>query len=97
MKITDFSIKRPMTIAVLVVVILLLGAVSLSRLAIDLYPEMNLPVGAAMTSYQGAGPQEVENQVTKPLESVMGTVNDLDTIQSISSTGQSIVIVMFNW
>ncbi len=97
MKITDFSIKRPMTIAVLVVVILLLGAVSLSRLAIDLYPEMNLPVGAVMTSYSGAGPQEVENQVTRPLESVMGTVNDLDTIQSVSSTGNSIVIVMFNW
>jgi HAE1 family hydrophobic/amphiphilic exporter-1 len=97
MKITDFSIRRPMTIAVLVVVILLLGAVSLSRLAIDLYPEMNLPVGAVMTSYPGAGPQEVENQVTRPMESVLGTVSDLDTIQSISSTGESIVIVRFNW
>jgi len=97
MKITDFSIKRPMTIAVLIVAILLLGAVSLSRLAIDLYPEMNLPVGAVMTSYEGAGPQEVENQVTRPLESVMGTVNDLDTIQSVSSTGSSMVVVMFNW
>lgn len=97
MKITDFSIKRPMTVAVLVVVVLLLGAVSLSKLTIDLYPEMNLPVGAVMTSYPGAGPREVENQVTRPLESVLGTVNDLDSIQSISAAGESIVIVFFNW
>jgi len=97
MKITDFSIKRPMTIMVLVVVVLLLGMVSLTRLAIDLYPEMNLPVGAVMTSYSGAGPREVENQVTRPLESVLGTVSDLDSIQSISATGESIVIVMFDW
>ncbi|MCF8011954.1 MAG: efflux RND transporter permease subunit [Clostridiales bacterium] len=97
MKITDFSIRRPMTILVVVTVILLLGAVSLSRLNIDLYPEMNLPVGAVMTEYSGASPQEVEEQVTRPLESVLGTVNDLDSIQSMSNRGQSVVIAEFNW
>ena len=97
MKITDFSIKRPLTIAVLVTVILILGGVSLSRLNIDLYPDMNLPVAAVVTQYQGAGPQEVENLVTRPLESILGTVSDLDEIQSISSTGSSTVIVFFNW
>ena len=86
-----------MTIAVLVTVILILGGVSLSRLNIDLYPEMNLPVAAVITEYPGAGPQEVENLVTRPLESILGTVNDLDRIQSISSTGSSVVIVFFNW
>ena len=97
MKITDFSIKRPLTIAVLITVILILGGVSLSRLNIDLYPDMNLPVAAVVTQYQGAGPQEVENLVTRPLESILGTVSDLDEIQSISSTGSSTVIVFFNW
>lgn len=97
MKITDFSIKRPLTIAVVVTVILILGSVSLSRLNIDLYPEMNLPVAVVMTEYQGAGPEEVENLITRPMESVLGTVSDLDSIQSTSSTGSSLVIVMFNW
>lgn len=97
MKITDFSIKRPLTIAVLVTVVLILGGVSLSRLNIDLYPEMNLPVAAVITEYPGAGPQEVENLVTRPLEAILGTVSDLDEIQSISSTGSSVVIVFFNW
>ncbi|WP_027364706.1 efflux RND transporter permease subunit [Desulfotruncus alcoholivorax] len=97
MKITEFSIKRPLFIAVLVAVVLILGGVSLSRLNIDLYPEMNLPVAVVVTDYPGAGPQEVENLVTRPLESVLGTVSDLDSIRSVSSTGSSLVIVMFNW
>lgn len=97
MKITDFSIKQPMTVLVVVVVVLVLGAVSFSRLAIDLYPEMNLPVGAVMTSYPGAGPEEVENLVTRPMESVLGSVTNLDQIFSISSSGSSMVIVLFNW
>ena len=97
MKIADFSIRRPLTVAVVVFVILIMGAVSLSNLSIDLFPEMNLPVAAVITDYQGAGPQEVENLVTRPLEGVLGTVNNLDGIQSVSSMGNSIVIVMFNW
>jgi HAE1 family hydrophobic/amphiphilic exporter-1 len=97
MKIADFSIRRPLTIAVVVFIILIMGAVSLSRLSIDLYPEMDLPVAAVITEYQGAGPQEVENLVTRPLEGVLGTVNSLDSIQSVSSMGNSMVIVMFNW
>lgn len=97
MKITEFSIKRPLFIAVLVAVVMILGGVSLSRLNIDLYPEMNLPVAIVMTDYEGAGPEEVENLITRPMESVLGTVSDLDSIQSVSSTGSSLVIVMFNW
>ena len=97
MKIADFSIRRPLTVAVVVFVLLIMGAVSLSRLTIDLYPEMNLPVAMVMTEYQGAGPQEVENLVTRPLEGVLGTVNNLDSIHSVSSMGNSIVIMMFKW
>ncbi|HHW44242.1 MAG TPA: efflux RND transporter permease subunit [Desulfotomaculum sp.] len=97
MKITDISIRRPMLVAVLVTVLLILGGVSLSRLAIDLWPEMNLPVAAVVTEYPGAGPEEVEQQVTKPLESVLATVNNLDTLQSTSSMGTSTVIIQFKW
>ncbi|MEW6274060.1 MAG: efflux RND transporter permease subunit [Bacillota bacterium] len=97
MKITDVAISRPMLIAVLVIVTLILGGVSLTRLSIDLYPQMELPVGAVITEYPGAGPKEVERQVTEPLEAVLATVNNLDQVMSMSSMGNSVVIVMFNW
>ncbi|SHJ27945.1 efflux RND transporter permease subunit [Desulfofundulus thermosubterraneus] len=97
MKITDTSIQRPMLVAVLVTVLLILGGVSLSRLAIDLWPEMNLPVAAVVTEYPGAGPEEVEQQVTRPLESILATVSNLDTIRSTSSMGTSTIILMFDW
>ena len=59
-EITDLAINRPMLIAVLVIVTLILGGVSLTRLSIDLYPQMELPVGAVITEHPGVGPKEVE-------------------------------------
>ncbi len=97
MKITDLALNRPMLIAVLVIVVLILGGVSLTRLSIDLYPEMQLPVAAVFAEYPGAGPKEVERQVTEPLEGVLATVNNLDELMSISSMGNSVIIVMFDW
>jgi len=97
MKITDISINRPMLVAVIITVIIILGGVSLSRMAIDLFPEMEMPVGAVITNYEGVGPEEIEEQVTKPLESVLSTVTDLDTIRSISRMGTSAVVVLFDW
>jgi len=97
MKITDVSIKRPMLVTVIVVIVLLLGGVSLSRLSIDLFPDMELPVAVVMTNYPGVGPEEVEQQVTKPMESVLSSVSNLDTISSISSMGSSTVILMLDW
>lgn len=88
MKLAEVSIKRPLLVAVLVTAVLILGGISYSRLSIDLLPEMKVPVGAVITSYPGVNPQEVESQVTKPLESVLSTVNDLDSLTSISSVGQ---------
>ncbi|KAF1086041.1 Swarming motility protein SwrC [Sporotomaculum syntrophicum] len=97
MKITDVSIKRPMLIFVCVTIVLLLGAVSFSKLSIDLFPEMELPVALVMTNYQGVGPEEIEEQITKPIESVLSSVSDLDTITSTSMTGSSTVMLMLDW
>jgi len=97
MKISDFAVRRPVTIAMLVLGIILIGAVSLGKLAIDLYPELNFPIAAVTASYPGAGPEEIENQVTRPLEEIMGTVNNVESIMSISSPGSSMVLMMFNW
>ena len=82
---------------IMVSVLLILGFFTYSKLSVDLLPEMELPVAAVMTSYSGAGPEEVESGVTELLESALTTVSNVDTIQSISAAGQSVVIMMFNW
>ncbi|TYO96584.1 efflux RND transporter permease subunit [Desulfallas thermosapovorans] len=97
MKITDISIKRPMLVTVIIIIVLLLGGVSLTRLSIDLFPELELPVAIVSTSYSGVGPEEIEQQITKPLESVLSSVSNLDTISSTSSMGSSTVILMLDW
>lgn len=97
MKIADFSVKRPVTISMLMIVICIFGFVSLPMLKVDLLPELNLPVSVVVTNYEGAAPGEVEKRITKPIESVVGTVSNVKTIQSVSTTGSSQIIVQFDW
>ena len=97
MKISEFSVKRPVTILMILLVILLVGAAALISLKVDLYPEMDLPVAAAIASYSGAAPEEMEELITKPMEDQLSTVHDIDSIQSMSSRGSSIVIVQFKY
>lgn len=95
--IVKFAVKRPVTMIIVVSVLLILGFFTYSKLSVDLLPEMDLPVIAVMTTYSGVGPEEVESGVTELLESALTTVSNIDTLQSISSTGQSIIIMMFKW
>ncbi|MEW6661835.1 MAG: efflux RND transporter permease subunit [Bacillota bacterium] len=97
MNLSKLAVNRPVTIVMLILIVLLLGAVSLADLTIDLFPELNLPWAVVITQYTGAGPQEVENMVTRPFESVLGTVNNVTEIQSISMVGTSVVAVEFKW
>ncbi|HHY41727.1 MAG TPA: efflux RND transporter permease subunit [Thermoanaerobacterales bacterium] len=97
MNLARFSIKRPVTTLMIIAVVLVLGFISFSRLGIDLFPEFSFPVGVVMTQYQGASSHEVENLITKPLEQVLSTMNNVKNIQSMSSEGNSTIIVEFNW
>ncbi len=97
MKIHEISINRPVTVLMCVLIVLLLGFVSFTRVPIDLIPEMNLPIAIVSTSYQGVGPQEIENIVTKNIESAIATVNNIKSVRSTSSEGNSIVIAEFNY
>jgi HAE1 family hydrophobic/amphiphilic exporter-1 len=63
----------------------------------DLIPELNLPMAVAFTTYNGVGPEEIENLVTRPIESVLGTVNGIKNINSTSSLGSSMVMVELDW
>lgn len=95
MNLTKFSIKRPVTVIMSIVIIILFGAVSLSKLPLDLLPDFGLTYAAVITQYNGAGPYEVENMVTKPIEDVIGTVSNLKNMTSESADGNSMVIVEF--
>ncbi len=95
MKLSDLSIKRPVGLIMIVLGILALGFVSLRDLTIDLFPEIDLPVAAITTTYSGAGPQEVEQLVTRPIESAISSLQGIDTIQSVSQPNASLIIMLF--
>ncbi|NGP43949.1 efflux RND transporter permease subunit [Bacillaceae bacterium SIJ1] len=89
------SVKRPVGVIMIVLSILALGFVSLRNLPVDLFPDVEVPVAVVATSYPGAAPQEVENLVSKPLESQLSTIEGIDMIQSNSSPSSSLVMLMF--
>ncbi|MDI6907458.1 MAG: efflux RND transporter permease subunit [Thermoanaerobacterales bacterium] len=97
MKIAHWSVRRPVTVMMVMLAIIILGLVSFGRLAIDLLPRMNLPYAVVVTSYPGAGPQEVEQMVSKPLEQAVGSVENVKDILSTSQAGSSMVMVGFDW
>ncbi|HBD64220.1 MAG TPA: multidrug ABC transporter [Clostridiales bacterium] len=92
-----FSVKRPVTITMMILIVLVLGAVSFSKLHIDLLPQMELPYVMIQTSYSGAGPEEVENMVTRPLEQAVATAENIDGMMSYSNEGSSIVLMQFTF
>ncbi len=96
LNLSSLAVKRPVTITMIVLVVVLLGAISLNRLPIDLFPEIQLPIAVVVTSYTEAGPQEVESLVTKRIEGAIATVGNIDTVNSITSQGSSIIIAQFN-
>lgn len=81
----------------MVLVVVLLGAISLTRLPIDLFPEFEVPVAIVSTTYSGTGPLEMENLITRPIEGAVSTVGNIDIVSSRTSEGSSIVIAQFNF
>lgn len=93
--ISRFSVKKPYTVLVGVVLALVLGVVSFTRMTADLLPNISLPYVIVMTTYVGASPETVETVVTKPVEASMATVSNIESINSISSENYSMVILEF--
>ena len=90
------SVKKPYTVVVGIVIVLILGFVSFTKLSTDLLPSMNFPYAIVMTTYQGASPEQVEMVVTEPVEASMATVSNIKQISSTSSENYSLVILEFN-
>lgn len=89
------SVKKPMTVFVCVVLVLILGVMSFINMTTDLLPNMDLPYAIAYTTYIGASPEQVEQSVTKTLESALATTSGVKNITSISQENVSIVVLEF--
>ena len=90
-----FSVKKPYTVLVAVVLVIVLGVVSFTKMTTDLLPSISLPYVIVMTPYPGASPETVEMVVTKPVEASMATVSNIEGISSVSSENYSMVILEF--
>ncbi len=97
MNIASGSIHRPVLTTIVFLIIITLGAVSFSRLSIDLMPEITYPTISVITSYENVGPQEMEELVTRPLEESLSAVQGVEEITSTSTEGRSMVRISFTW
>lgn len=95
MQLANVSIDRPVFTTMVAVGAMVMGVLGLSRLGLDLFPDVTFPVVAITTVYPGAGPSEIEEQVTRPIEDAVSTVNGVDKVRSFSRDSVSVVVVMF--
>ena len=94
--ISNYSVKKPFTVFVAVILVIILGFISFTNMTTDLLPKMDLPYALIITTYIGASPEKVETVVTKPIEQSMATVSDVKNISSVSSENSSMVILEFS-
>ncbi|MDR2888309.1 MAG: efflux RND transporter permease subunit [Lachnospiraceae bacterium] len=94
--IEKFSVRKPYTVLVAVVIVIILGVVSFTKMTADLLPNISLPYVIVMTTYIGASPETVESVVTEPVEAAMATVSNIESISSVSSENVSTVIMEFS-
>jgi HAE1 family hydrophobic/amphiphilic exporter-1 len=93
----EFSVSKRVTITMLILIVMVFGFLSFTRLPLDMFPEMSYPVITVMTSYTGVAPEEVERLVTVPLEGAIAGVNNVKKVSSSSSEGYSTISVEFEW
>ncbi len=93
---TKFCVKKPFYVVVAVIVILVIGAVSLSGMQTDLMPDLSMPYIAVVTTEVGASPEQVEMDVTEPMENALGTINGVENLTSSSSENYGMVMLEFS-
>src|SRR5262245_6109601 len=95
MRLVDGSIRRPVTVLMIVLGVAVFGVVALSRLAVELLPDMSYPTLTIRTDLPDAAPEDVEQFVTRPIEEGVGVVPGLTRLRSASRAGQSEVTLEF--
>ena len=91
----QFSVRKPYTVFVAVILVLVLGFISFTGMTTDMLPSIELPYVIVMTPYFGASPEKIEATVIKPLESVLGTAGGIKNVRSVSSENASTVMLEF--
>lgn len=97
MRLPEISVRNPVTTLMVFLGVILLGLFCYVQMPLNQMPEMDIPAITVMTPYEGAGPEEVEEKITRPLEERLATVEDLEHIYSVSREGMSVIRLMFNW
>lgn len=97
MTLPERAVSRPVLTTMVFVAVVALGAVSLSRLPIDLLPKLDFPSISIFTTYEGVGPEEIETLITRPIEEAVSTVQGVDRVESFSAEGRSRVSLRFTW
>src|SRR5262249_46633643 len=96
MKLAEVCVNRPVFATMLVATFVVLGVFSYSQLGVDLYPKVDLPTVTVQTRLAGASPEEIESQVTKPIEEAINTISNIDELRSTTLEGSSVVVVQFS-
>ncbi len=97
MNISRFSVRRPVLTVMASLIVIIVGGVSLSRLSIDLMPDITYPTLSITTEYENASSEEVEELITRPVEEAMSAVPGVEEVTSVSAEGRSSVRVTFTW
>jgi len=95
MKLADVSIRRPVFALMMSAAIIVLGIASYRQLGLDLMPKTDFPMVVVMTSLPGASAEEIETQITKPVEEIVNTIAGIDELRSSSQQGSSRVVITF--
>jgi HAE1 family hydrophobic/amphiphilic exporter-1 len=96
-RLPEFSVKQPVATLMLFLAVIILGAISLTRLPIDMLPDVEMPAISVLTTWPGASASDVETEVTKRIEDQLTMVNNLDTLTSKSLDNVSVVTCKFEW
>lgn len=96
MTLSDVAIRRPVFTAMMSLVLVVLGILSFGRLGVELYPPVNFPFLTVLTVYPGASPEDIERDVTEPLEDALSSISGLDTIQSFTRADSTFIVLKFD-
>jgi HAE1 family hydrophobic/amphiphilic exporter-1 len=97
LRISNFSVKRPIFTIMVMLIVIILGGISFSRLSIDLMPNITYPVLSISTTYENASPEEVEQLITRTIEEAMSAIPGINEVSSVSAEGISTVRTWNRW
>jgi len=97
MKLPEFSVNRRVTATMMVLILVVIGGISFSKLGLDFFPDIEFPTVSIVTTYSGASSEDIETTITKPLEGIVSSVSRIKKVTSMTSEGVSAVMAEFEW